>query len=199
MKYPCPQCSRAFDLHSSRLGEEVECPNCLAVFVVRAFADWTPEGGYTPAREEITAAAHTPAPEDDPTAPAETSPAKRIRFRPLHCPSCGDAVACGYSRYRNARHRLYRPLLLAGVAATVAAALLAVLAAAQLTASVLDGRGFREMESGAIFFAALAAATAFVWAGARLWWQALHRLPRRFEYECATCGWKGPCEVIGLR
>lgn len=54
MRHPCPQCGRKYDLKSWQLGQEVQCPNCQASFILAARPTWTPEDGPAPPQQTVT-------------------------------------------------------------------------------------------------------------------------------------------------
>ena len=119
-----------------------------------------------------------------------------VRFSPLQCPVCDAPVAARYSQYRHAsRHPLFGVLLVAGVIAIIVISLLSLWGAAILTAWAVDGQWLRRKERGMIYFLAFAATLPVIVWLSRLWWRAIHRLPRQFEYECEACRWVGPCLV----
>jgi hypothetical protein len=114
--------------------------------------------------------------------------AANARFLPAQCPGCGAPVAAKYSHYRHAhRHRLFGVLLITGVLSSIALVLLSLWGTAHLTALAIEGKGLRPKERGMVYCIAFAATLpAIAWLS-RLWWRALHRLPRHFEYECEVC------------
>ena len=103
-----------------------------------------------------------------------------------------------YTRYRFARlHPLFGVLVLAGIATTLALIALSLWGTAELMAAAMQGQNLKRRERGVLYFLAFVVTLPVIWWLTRAWWRAVHRLPRRFEYECETCRWSGPCAVVG--
>jgi hypothetical protein len=119
------------------------------------------------------------------------------RFKPAQCPACGSPVEAPYAHYRNARqHFLFYPVLALGAGSTIGAVLLSLWGTGKLVATLVEGQELRRMERGLLFCVAFGVALSVIAWLFRLGWRFIHRLPRKFPYQCQSCQWSGEIQVI---